>query len=160
MTDEPMRDNANAPAPGPLPSKPSRQQRVLLVTGLSGAGKTTALRVLEDLGLGGDRQFPHPPTQRIAPNGREGDATPLAIGFDSRTRGFVPRDIIDTVKKLSARGDVRVTTLFLDCGSGELERRYNETRRRHPMASGTSCTCRHPGGTRIAGTATPLGRIW
>ena len=135
MTDEPMCDDASAPSPANIPSKPSRQQRVLLVTGLSGAGKTTALRVLEDLGWEAIDNFPIRLLSGLLERA-EGDATPLAIGFDSRTRGFVPRDIIDTVKKLSARGDVRVTTLFLDCGSGELERRYNETRRRHPMASG------------------------
>jgi len=61
---------------------------------------------------------------------------PLAIGFDSRTRGFVPADIIALVKDLSARPDLALTSLFLDCAGGELERRFNETRRRHPMADG------------------------
>jgi UPF0042 nucleotide-binding protein len=61
---------------------------------------------------------------------------PLAIGFDSRTRGFVPADIIALVKDLSERDDVALTFLFLDCSGSELERRYNETRRRHPMADG------------------------
>jgi len=59
---------------------------------------------------------------------------PLAIGFDSRTRGFDPRAIIDQVKRLARRPDLFVTTLFLDCSGAELERRYNETRRRHPLA--------------------------
>ena len=61
---------------------------------------------------------------------------PLAIGFDSRTRGFVPADIIALVKDLSQRPDIALTFLFLDCAGGELERRFNETRRRHPMADG------------------------
>lgn len=63
-------------------------------------------------------------------------SAPLAIGFDSRTRGFVPADIIALVKDLSARPDLALTSLFLDCAGGELERRFNETRRRHPMADG------------------------
>ena len=58
----------------------------------------------------------------------------MAIGFDTRTRGFDPRAIIDRVKGLSERDDLSITTLFLDCGGGELQRRYNETRRPHPMS--------------------------
>jgi UPF0042 nucleotide-binding protein len=58
----------------------------------------------------------------------------LAIGFDSRTRGFDAGKVIERVKKLVARPDLELTTLFLDCAGAELERRYNETRRRHPLA--------------------------
>ncbi|MCB2086444.1 MAG: RNase adapter RapZ [Sphingomonadaceae bacterium] len=126
-----------ADSPEPDQALPDERQRILLVTGLSGAGKTTALRVLEDLGWEAIDNFPIRLLGRLV--GAEGErhtSGPLAIGFDSRTRGFVPHDIIERVKKLTARSDVLLTTLFIDCGSGELERRYNETRRRHPMASG------------------------
>lgn len=114
------------------------RQRVLLVTGLLGAGKTTALRALEDLGWETIDNFPirllgqlithpaHPPSDM---------RPPLAIGFDSRTRDFNPHSIIDRVKNLSLREDIQLTTLFLDCSGHELERRYNETRRRHPLAA-------------------------
>lgn len=113
-----------------------RRQRILLVTGVSGAGKTTALRVLEDLGWEAIDNFPIRLLGRLLGSETEpGQTGPLAIGFDSRTRGFVPAAIIERVKKLSQRPDLLVTTLFIDCGSGELERRYNETRRRHPMAA-------------------------
>lgn len=112
-------------------------QRILLVTGLSGAGKTTALRVLEDLGWEAIDNFPIRLLEGLVERAEiDGQNAPLAIGFDSRTRGFVPQHIMDTVKGLTAREDLQVTTLFLDCAGGELERRYNETRRRHPMASG------------------------
>jgi UPF0042 nucleotide-binding protein len=114
------------------------KQRVVLVTGLSGAGKTTALRVLEDLGWEAIDNFPIRLLERLV--GTEGSGSeprpPLAIGFDSRTRGFVPNEIIARWKNLAARGDLELTTLFLDCSGAELERRYNETRRRHPMAQG------------------------
>jgi RNase adapter protein RapZ len=115
-----------------------QRQRVLLVTGLSGAGKTTALNVLEDLGWEAIDNFPIRLLERlIAPESAAGEPRPpLAIGFDSRTRGFVPDAIISRWKKLAARPDLELTTLFLDCGGAELERRYNETRRRHPMAQG------------------------
>jgi UPF0042 nucleotide-binding protein len=111
------------------------RQRVLLVTGLLGAGKTTALRVLEDLGWEAIDNFPIRMLERLidSPGGAELRA-PLAIGFDSRTRGFDPHRVITLVKKLSQREDLQLTTLFLDCGGQELERRYNETRRPHPLA--------------------------
>lgn len=109
-------------------------QRIVLVTGLSGAGKSTALHVLEDLGWETIDNFP----VRLLGNLLAGEdkAAPLAIGFDSRTRGFVPAEIIELCKQLNRRADLEVTTLFIDCASGELERRYNETRRPHPMARG------------------------
>lgn len=114
---------------------PPDRQRILLVTGLSGAGKTTALRVLEDLGWEAIDNFPIRLLGRlIGPPNPDAPHHPLAIGFDSRTRGFVPHDIIGKVKDIAKRPDLTVTTLFLDCNSSELERRYNETRRRHPMA--------------------------
>ncbi|WFL77923.1 RNase adapter RapZ [Altererythrobacter arenosus] len=109
------------------------QQRILLVTGLSGAGKSTALQVIEDLGWETIDNFPVRLLKRLLsrPDGQHGT---LAIGFDSRTRGFVPAKIIDLVKELAERNDLSVSTLFIDCAGGELERRYNETRRPHPMA--------------------------
>jgi UPF0042 nucleotide-binding protein len=124
-------------------NSPEARQRVVLVTGLSGAGKTTTLNVLEDLGWEALDNFPIRLLERLV--GSEAASRfdeageprpPLAIGFDSRTRGFVPREIIARWKKLAARPDLDVTTLFLDCTGAELERRYNETRRRHPMAQG------------------------
>ena len=114
-------------------SDDASRQRVLLVTGMSGAGKSTALQVLEDLGWETLDNFP----LRLLPNlvGAETDrSSPVAIGFDSRTRGFDPADIIAQYNALATRDDVALTTLFIDCTSAELERRYNETRRPHPMA--------------------------
>ncbi len=112
------------------------RRRLLLVTGLLGAGKTTALKVLEDLGWETIDNFPIRLLDRLidAPDG-EVQPAPLAIGFDCRTRGFDPRTIIARVKTLSERPDLELTTLFLDCRGSELERRYNETRRRHPLAA-------------------------
>jgi len=114
------------------------RQRILFVTGMAGAGKTTALRVLEDLGWEAIDNFPIRLLERLL--GSDDDTTheqprpPLAIGFDTRTRGFDPRDIIDRIKELTERDEFLITTLFLDCSDDELERRYNETRRRHPLA--------------------------
>lgn len=115
------------------------RQNILLVTGMAGAGKTTTLRVLEDLGWEALDNFPIRLLKPLIVEAANHDHTvPLAIGFDSRTRGFVPSDVIALVKELVARDDLLVTTLFLDCADTELERRFNETRRRHPMATGHS----------------------
>jgi UPF0042 nucleotide-binding protein len=113
-------------------------QRILLVTGMLGAGKTTALRELEDLGWEAIDNFPMRLINRLV--GGEAGEHPLAIGFDCRTRGFDPADIIERVKKLQARDDVVVNTLFLDCAGNELERRFNETRRRHRLAQDAPVT--------------------
>jgi UPF0042 nucleotide-binding protein len=119
----------------PSPGSPSAPQRLLLITGLSGAGKSTALAVLEDLGWETMDNFPVRLLKRLMamPDDARG---PLAIGFDSRTRGFEPAEIIALVKDLAAREDIALSFVFLDCSGSELERRYNETRRRHPMAAG------------------------
>ncbi|MBV1917218.1 MAG: RNase adapter RapZ [Sphingomonadaceae bacterium] len=118
------------------PSIARDKQRLLLVTGLLGAGKSTALKVLEDLGWEIIDNFPIRLLERLIDTQESGDlAAPLAIGFDSRTRGFDPRGIIAQVKALTGRDDLELTTLFLDCSNPELERRYNETRRRHPLAA-------------------------
>ncbi|WP_296718083.1 RNase adapter RapZ [Erythrobacter sp.] len=117
------------------PDPSSTPRRVLLVTGLAGAGKSTALAVLEDLGWETIDNFPVRLLNRLVAMPDEARG-PLAIGFDSRTRGFVPADIIALVKELAAREDIALTFVFMDCSGGELERRYNETRRRHPMAAG------------------------
>ncbi len=117
------------------PENPPSQRQLLLVTGLAGAGKSTTLAVLEDLGWETIDNFPVRMLKRLVTMPDEARG-PLAIGFDSRTRGFVPADIIALVKDLAARPDIALTFLFLDCAGGELERRFNETRRRHPMADG------------------------
>ena len=109
------------------------RQRILLVTGLSGAGKSTALHVLEDLGWEAIDNMPIRFLESLFNSEAEGHA-PLAIGFDSRTRGFVPADIIAQCEQLASSSEVELSSLFIDCSDSELERRYNETRRPHPMA--------------------------
>ena len=112
-------------------------KRILLVTGLSGAGKTTALATLEDLGWEVVDNLPLALLDRLLgtppPEGGDDDR-PLAFGIDSRTRGFDADGIIRRITKLRAAGLYDISTLFLDCGGAELERRYSETRRRHPLA--------------------------
>ncbi len=116
--------------------KRSRPNRILLVTGMSGAGKSTALKSLEDMGWETVDNLPLLLLDRLLgtklPEGASDDR-PLAVGIDSRTRGFDAAAIVDRIKALRERGD-DISTFFLDCGGSELERRYSETRRRHPLA--------------------------
>lgn len=110
--------------------------RILLVTGMSGAGKSTALDTLEDLGWEVVDNLPLVLLNRLlatdVPQGASG-FRPLAFGIDSRTRGFDATEIVGRIKAMRAEG-AEVATLFLDCAGAELERRYSETRRRHPLA--------------------------
>lgn len=115
----------------------------MLVTGMLGAGKTTVLQALEDVGWEPIDNFPIRLLDRLIDNGPSEAAdfsSPLVIGFDSRTRGFVPQKVIDDVDAMSKRDDLEITTVFLNCSNSELERRYNETRRRHPMAATASAS--------------------
>lgn len=115
----------------------TRPNRILLVTGMSGAGKSTALKTLEDMGWEAVDNLPFSLLDRLLatrpPEGASG-ARPLALGIDSRTRGFKAQAIIDRVKAMRDSESANIATLFLDCTGAELERRYSETRRRHPLA--------------------------
>lgn len=69
-----------------------------------------------------------------APAKRSEANRPIAVGIDSRSRGFKPARLARHIKELRDAGGRDVQTLFLDCAGAELERRFSETRRRHPMA--------------------------
>jgi UPF0042 nucleotide-binding protein len=103
---------------------------ILLVTGLSGAGKSTALRALEDAGFEVVDNLPLSLLRPLvaAPTGR-----PLAVGIDTRTRAFDPAALLEGKAALSSPARP-VHLLFLDCSGAELVRRFGETRRRHPLA--------------------------
>ncbi|MDQ2878287.1 MAG: RNase adapter RapZ [Pseudomonadota bacterium] len=113
-------------------------QEILLVTGMSGAGKSTVLRTLEDLGWEVVDNLPLLLLDRLLgaalPEGAEGSARPLALGIGAGTRDFDPARIVERIKALREQHGHDIGMLFLDCAGGELERRYSETRRRHPLA--------------------------
>ncbi|MFL6846678.1 MAG: RNase adapter RapZ [Allosphingosinicella sp.] len=113
-------------------------QRILLVTGLSGAGKSTALRTLEDAGWEVVDNLPLSLLEDLleTPLGKGSSRRrrPLALGVDSRTRDFDAQRIVQQIKALADGQRVPVETLYFDCAGSELIRRYSETRRRHPLA--------------------------
>ena len=117
---------------GPTP------KRILLVTGLSGAGKSTVLKTLEDSGWEVVDNLPLSLLEHLLSTPLAKGSTrrrrSLAIGIDSRTRDFDAKKIVQQIKALADESDYPIETLYLDCAGSELLRRYSETRRRHPLA--------------------------
>ena len=109
--------------------------RLVLVTGVAGAGKTSALAALADHGFD---TVDNPPLSLIGPildayAGEAGGAK-VAIGVDARSRGFSPSAFADAVSLVRAREGLDAALLWLECSDETLLRRFDETRRRHPLA--------------------------
>jgi UPF0042 nucleotide-binding protein len=119
----------SAPLEEPPLATTSARTPLILVTGLSGAGHSTALRALEDLGYEAVDNLPL--ALLNAPNGFD---RPTAIGIDCRTRGFSAEAALERIQRLRAEPGLAVTVLFLTCSDEVLQRRFTETRRRHPLA--------------------------
>lgn len=103
--------------------------RVVLVTGPSGAGRSSAIKVLEDLGF---ETIDNLPIRWVSSLLASQELTrPLALCLDTRNRDFSPQALLDLISDLS---DHAPELLYLDCERTVLQRRYSETRRRHPMA--------------------------
>jgi len=122
----------------PLPARSaadvsSGDRRVLLITGMSGAGKTSALKALEDLGYEAIDHVPLSLLKRLVPSPGSVER-PIAIGVDVRTRDFGVERFIEEVDHLAGMDPPDVRVAFLDCEDDELRRRYTETRHRHPLA--------------------------
>ncbi|MEO6432856.1 MAG: RNase adapter RapZ [Sphingomicrobium sp.] len=108
-----------------------RRARLLLVTGMSGAGKSTVLDALEDMGWDTVDNLPVDLLQQFVSGGQECRIAPAAVAMDSRSRGFDPTTLPVLLEEIDG---VAAEILYLDCAESELIRRYDETRRRHPMA--------------------------
>lgn len=107
--------------------------RIVIVTGLSGAGKSTALRALEDHGFYCVDNVPLPLVgQMIDWMVAEGDVSELAIAVDARQHQYLDgyREEIERLRRLGHKVDV----LFLDSSNDALVRRYSATRRLHPLS--------------------------
>jgi UPF0042 nucleotide-binding protein len=106
--------------------------RIVLVTGMSGAGRTTALKVFEDLDF---EAVDNLPATLLGSLVRPGDRVErdLAVGIDCRTRAFDPQKLCQQLAERTRDGSSAVHLLFLDCDDEILRRRFTETRRRHPL---------------------------
>lgn len=108
---------------------------LVVVTGMSGAGRTTAINALEDLGFEALNNFPLSLVDRLV-EPAEAVARRIAIGVETRTRGFSARALTDLVDRLRRRDGAGAVLVFLDCADEALVSRFNQTRRRHPLAPG------------------------
>ncbi len=112
----------------------AKEHELVLISGPSGAGRSTAIQALEDLGYEVIDNLPLSLVPRLLdgpPLGR-----PIALGLDIRNRDFNATALIELVDQLTQDERVSLTLLYIDCAQNELIRRYGETRRRHPLAVG------------------------
>jgi RNase adapter protein RapZ len=106
------------------------RRRVVVVTGLSGAGKLSVLGALEDLGFD---TVDNPPLELLSEMvGRSGGK--VAIGVDARTRGFDAGGVVATLAALRGDPALRAELVYVTADEATLLRRYTESRRRHPLA--------------------------
>ena len=104
--------------------------RVVLVTGLSGGGKASVLRALEDVGYEAVDNPPLPMLEDMVTRSER----KLAVGVDARTRGFDARLVLETLERLRANHSLRPELIYAWADETTLQRRFSETKRRHPLA--------------------------
>ncbi|PWE32505.1 RNase adapter RapZ [Maritimibacter sp. 55A14] len=122
--------------PDTYPGGPAEAQEIVLVTGPSGGGRTSAIRALEDLGYESIDNLPLSFLPRLLsgpPLGR-----PLALGVDVRNRDFSSAGVVAAMGALERDPAVSAQLLYLDCTADVIVQRYSETRRRHPLAPSES----------------------
>lgn len=109
------------------------RQKLAIVTGMSGAGLSVALKALEDLGYEAVDNLRLSLLPMLLTQTRTA-ARPLAVAIDTRTRDFAVDPLLREVEILRDDPDLEAGLLFLDCSGEALQRRFTETRRRHPLA--------------------------
>lgn len=105
-------------------------QRLILITGPAGAGRSTALKALEDIGFEAIDNMPSSLIPRLV---KSPLPAPLALAVDARNRDFSVNAILALSAKLSALPMLDFEMVYLDCPADVLIRRFSETRRRHPL---------------------------
>jgi UPF0042 nucleotide-binding protein len=118
-----------------MSSRGENSRSVVIVTGLSGGGKASVLRALEDVGFEAVDNPPVTMLEEMIASGEEtlGDRK-LAIGIDARTRGFDASAMLDAVARLRTEPGLRLQLVYAWADESTLLRRFSETRRRHPLA--------------------------
>jgi RNase adaptor protein for sRNA GlmZ degradation len=116
------------------PASAAARTRLVLVTGMSGAGRSTALRILEDDGYEAIDNLPLNLLRAVV--NEVGLQRPIALGVDIRTRDFAAAPVLEQLDELAGNPNFATTLLFVDCDDEVLVRRFTETRRRHPLAQG------------------------
>ncbi len=104
------------------------KNKVIIITGLSGAGRSTALKILEDIGY---EAIDNLPTSLIVNILESNIKKKLAVGIDIRSRGFNAKKIANLIKQRKKKIDVSI--VFFDCDNLNLINRFKENRRSHPL---------------------------
>ena len=107
---------------------------LVIVTGLAGAGRSSALKILEDFGFDAIDNLPILLLDNLIAAMANSASQGLAIGLDLRTRAFNSKDFLEKINILRRQDHIRVTILYLESDTDTLQRRFSETRRRHPLA--------------------------
>ncbi len=107
---------------------------VVVVTGLSGAGKSQVLHALEDLGFFCVDNLPTLLAPQAVALCERGDMTRVALGIDVRVRAFLG-EVGSVLQLLEAGGQRDLQVLFIDASDETLLRRFSETRRPHPLSA-------------------------
>lgn len=102
-----------------------KEKKIVIVTGLSGAGMSSALKNLEDIGYEVLDNFPLSLIEELL---KKKSDKPIALGIDTRTRNFSVAKLKKAVKKYQAQ------LVFITCKHSVLQKRFTETRRKHPLA--------------------------
>ncbi len=112
---------------------PLSRRRIILLTGMSGAGMSTALKTFEDLGF---EAVDNLRQSMIAPlvNAEPQSTRYLAVAIDTRNVQFSAYDLLVIKAQLATNPALEVKLLYLDCADDALQQRFTETRRRHPLA--------------------------
>ena len=114
--------------------KEKKKIKLILVSGPAGAGRTTAIRSLEDIGFEAIDNLPLDLVKSVLKPKKA--SSKIAIGLDTRGRDFSVEGLLDLLNSLSGLEHVDFELLYLSCTMEVLLRRYSETRRRHPLADG------------------------
>jgi UPF0042 nucleotide-binding protein len=110
------------------------RQSVLLVTGLSGAGKASILRALEDIGFEAIDNPPLGMIESLVTSSPSGVERRIAVGVDARSRGFDAGEVLGTLARLRLHPALWPQLIYAWADEAVLLRRYTETRRRHPLS--------------------------
>ncbi|MDX2144114.1 MAG: RNase adapter RapZ [Rhodospirillaceae bacterium] len=121
-----MQDRPSTP-----PAATETRDRLVVVTGMSGAGKSLALEALEDAGF---ETVDNLPVALLPTIVAATDSHPIAVGVDVRTRDFSAERLRDALDGVGRQLPIKPSLVFLDCDTDILVQRYTETRRPHPLA--------------------------
>jgi UPF0042 nucleotide-binding protein len=137
--------------PSPAPGAAAVLREVVLVTGISGSGKSVALNALEDAGFFCIDNLPPELLRDFLRLEHRGRDRRVAVAVDVRSAGSLPH-LLPLLEKLRAEG-VSVRSVFLDASTDALVQRFSETRRPHPLTQSATS-----GATAVPGIGEPESR--